>query len=109
MYNTNSDVRFKTTMLKSSLCDYSDVYILVKETIAISGTRADAAAWHADERNEGVIVKYCTPFINCKSEINNAEIDNAKDIDKVIPMYNLIEYGANYWKTSGNARPILQA
>ena len=102
MYNTNSDVRFKTTTLKSSLCDYSDVYILVKGTITIIGAGADAAAWHTDERNQDVIVKYCTPFINCKSEINNAEIDNAKDIDIVIPMYNVTEYNDNYLETSGS-------
>ena len=45
--------------------------------------------------------KNCVPFTNCKSEINNAEIDNAKDIDTVMPMYNLIEYSDNYSKTSG--------
>ena len=45
--------------------------------------------------------KKCAPFINCKSEINNTEIDNAKDIDIVMSMYNLIEYSDNYSKTSG--------
>ena len=108
MYNTNSDVRFKATTLKSSLCDYSDVYILLKGTLTISGARADAAAWHTDERNQDVIVKFYTPFINCKSEINNTEIYNAKDIDIVMPMYNVIEYSDNYSKTSGNVWPILQ-
>ena len=92
MYNTNTDIRFKTTMLKSSLCDYSDAYILVKGTITITGAGADAAARQADERDKGVIFKNCAPFINCKSEINNTEIDNAKDIDIVIRMYYLIEY-----------------
>ena len=53
--NTNSDIRFKTTMLKSSLCDYSDAYILVKEKVTITGARNDAAARQADERNKGVI------------------------------------------------------
>ena len=54
----------------------------------------------ADERNKGVIFKNCPPFIDCKSEINNADIDNAKGIDIVILMYNLKEYSDNYWKTS---------
>ena len=67
-YNTNSDIRFKNTMLKSSLCDYSDAYILVKGTITITGARANAAARQADEKNKGVIFKNCVPFINCKSE-----------------------------------------
>ena len=53
--NTNSDIRFKTTMLKSSLCDYSDAYILVKEKVTITGARNDAAARQVDERNKGVI------------------------------------------------------
>ena len=53
--NTNSDIRFKTTMLKSNLCDYSDAYILVKEKVTITGARNDAAARQVDERNKGVI------------------------------------------------------
>ena len=62
----------------------------------------DAAARQADERDKGVTFKNCAPFINCISEINNTKIDNAKDIDIVIPMYNLIEYSDNYAKTSGS-------
>ena len=64
-------------MLKSSLCDYSDAYILVKGRIKITGAGYDAEARHADELNEGVTCKNSAPFINCKSEINNTEIDNA--------------------------------
>ena len=90
-YNVNSQIKFKTTMLKSSLCDYSDAYILVKGTITINGKGADAAARQADERDKGVSFKNCAPFINCISEINNMQIDNAKDIDIVMLMYNLIE------------------
>ena len=88
-YNTNSDIRFKTTMLKFSLCDYSDAYILVKERI--TGEGDNAANRQTDKRNIGVTFKNCSPFTNCKSEINNTEIDNAKDIDIVMQMYNLIE------------------
>ena len=102
MFNLNSDIRVKTTMLKSSLCDYIDAYILVKRRITITGSGAGAAARRADERDKGVILKNCAPFINCKSEINNTEIDNTKDIDIVMPMYNLIEYSDNYSKTSGS-------
>ena len=87
-------------MLKSSLCDYSDAYILVKGTITIAGTGVDAAARQADERDKGVIFKNCPPFTNCISEINNTQVDNAKDIDIVMPVYNLIEYSDNYAKTS---------
>ena len=94
MYNADGDIRFKTTMLKFSLCDYSDAYILVKVKIEIIGDEADDAAKRADERDKRD--KNCAPFINCKTEINNTEIDNAKDIDIVMSMYNLIEYSDNY-------------
>ena len=88
-------------MLKFSLCNYSDEYILGKEKIAITRAGADAAARKTDERGKGIIFKNCAPFINCKSKINNRQIDNAKYIDIVIPMYNLIEYRDNDSKTSG--------
>ena len=94
-------MRFKTAMLKFSLCNYSDEYILGKEKIAITRAGADAAARKTDERDKGIIFKNCAPFINCKSKINNRQIDNAKYIDIVIPMYNLIEYRDNDSKTSG--------
>ena len=98
-YNVNSQIKFKTTMLKSSLCDYSDAYILVKGTITVNNTAAAGAA--ANNTNKKVIFKNCAPFTNCISEINNTQIDNAKDIDIVMPMYNLIEYSDNYAKTTG--------
>ena len=88
-------------MLKSSFCDYSDAYILVKEKITITGARDDAAARKADERNKGVAVKNCSMFRSCISELNNTQISNCKDIDIVMPMYNLIEYIDNYANTSG--------
>ena len=87
-------------MLKSSLCDYSDSYIRVKGTISVNGTAAGSAV--NNNNNKKVIFKNCAPFTNCISEINNTQIDNAKDIDIVIPMYNLIEYSDNYTKTTGS-------
>ena len=99
-YNLNSQIKFKTTMLKSSLCDYSDAYILVKGTISANNTAADGAA--ANNTNKRVIFKNCAPFINCLSEINNTQIDNAKDMDIVMSMYSLIEYSDNYVKTTGS-------
>ena len=81
-------------MLKSRLCDYSDAYILVKVTITVNNTTsADADANNAKNK---VIFNNCTRFTYCKSEINNVEVGNSKDIDIVIPMYNLIEYSDNY-------------
>ena len=99
-YNVNSQIRLKTTMLKSSLCDYSDAHILVKGTITVNNTAtADA---DANNTNKKVIFKNCAPFTICVSEINNTQVHNAKDIDIVMPMYNLIEYSDNYSKTSGS-------
>ena len=89
-------------MLRSSLCDYADAYILVKGTITITGAGDDAAARRADERNNGMIFKNCAPFTKRISKINNTEIDNGQDIDIVMPMYNLIEYSNNYSKRSGS-------
>ena len=87
----NSDIRFKTTMLRSNLCDYADSYILVKGTITITGEGDNAAAGRADERDKGVTFKNCAPFTKCISRINNTDIDNSHDIDIVMPIYNLIE------------------
>ena len=86
-------------MLSSSLCDYSDACILVKRTITVPNTGIAASP---NNKNEKVILKNCVPFTDCISEIDNKEIDYAKCIDVVMPMYNLIEYSDNYLKTSGN-------
>ena len=99
-YNVNSQIKFKTAMLKYSLCDYSDAYIFVKGTITVNNTVAAAA--DANNTDKKVIFKNCAPFTNCISEINNTQIDNAKDTDIVMPMYNLMEYSDNYLKTSGS-------
>ena len=99
VYITNCQSKFKFAMLKSSVCDYSDAYILSKGRITvIAKNNSYAAARQADERNKGEIFQNCGPFINCNSEINNTEIDNAKDVDIVMPMYNLIKYSDNIWK-----------
>ena len=98
-YNVNSQIKFKTTMLKSSLYDYSDTYILVKGTINVNNTAAAGASVNHDDKK--VIFKNCATFTNCMNEINNIQVDNAKDIDIIMPMYNLIEYSDNYAKTSG--------
>ena len=76
-------------MLRASLCDYSDAYILFKGNISVNNTTAEGAA--ANNTIKKVIFKNCASFTNCISKINNTQIDNAKFIDIVIPMYNLIE------------------
>ena len=98
----NSDIRFKTTMLRSNLCDYADSCILDKGTITITGAGDDAAATQADERNKEATLKNCAPITTCISRINNTDIGNAHNTDIVMPMYNLIEYSDNYSKTSGS-------
>ena len=101
VYSPNKQIRFKTAMLRSSLCDYSDAYILVKGNISVNNTAGAGAA--ANNTNKKVIFKNCAPFTNCISKINNTQIDNAEYIDIVMPMYNLIEYSDNYSKTSGSS------
>ena len=88
-------------MFKSSLCDYSDAYILVKGTIAIAGAGANAAVRNPDEINKQVIFKNCVPFTDCFSLINNNQVNSAKDLYAVMPMNNLIEYSDGYKKLSG--------
>ena len=100
VYSSNKQIRFKTAMLRSNLCDYSDAYVLVKGNIAVNNTAADGAI--TNNTNKKVIFKNCAPFTKCISKINNTQIDNAEYIDSVITMYNLTEYSDNYSKTSGS-------
>ena len=88
-YSRNKQIRFKTAMLRSSLCDYSDASILVKGNITVNNTATDGAA--ANNKNKKVIFKNCAPFTNCIRKINNTQIDNAEYIDIIMPVYNLIE------------------
>ena len=96
-YNTSKQIRFKTSMLRSDLCDYSDAYIVVKGIFTVSADEKDR-----DERNRQIILKNNAPFINCISKINGALIENAEDLDIVMSMYNLLGYSKNYSKTSGS-------
>ena len=87
-------------MLKSSLCDYSDAYLLVNRTATISGVGADTAARQADERNREVIFENWTPFTSCISKINDAQANNAKVLN-AMSMYNLTDYSDDYSKIPG--------
>ena len=98
-YSPNKLIRFKRAMLRSSLCDYGDTYILFKGNISVNNTGTAPAPTN---RNKRVIFKNCAPFTSCKTKINNTQIDDAGYIDIVIPMYKLIEYRNNYSKTSGS-------
>ena len=97
-YSPNKQTRFKTAILRSSLCDYSDAYTLVEGNISLNNTAAAAAV--PNIRNKEVIFKNCAPFTNCISKINNTQIDNAEYIDIVMPMCNLIECSHNYSNSS---------
>ena len=98
-YGIGHPLRFKTSMIRSNLCDYSDAYIHVKGAITIPNIWTAAAP---DNRNKKVIFKNCAPFLNCISKTNNTQVDDAHDTDVVMPMYYLIEYSDIYLKTSGN-------
>ena len=94
-YNVNKEIRIKTSMLRSDLCDFSDAYIVVKGTITV--VRSNNA-----KRNKATALKNNAPFINCISKINGVKIDNTEDLDVVMPMCNLLEYSKNYKKTTGS-------
>ena len=80
--------------------DYTDTYIVVKETITVLNTATKSAAVNNGIKN--VIFKNCAPFKDYMTEINNSQVDDAHKIDKVMLMYNLIEYSDTYLKTSGS-------
>ena len=90
-YNVNKEIRIKTSMLRSDLCDFNDAYIVVKGTITVTNP-------NNAKRNKAVAFKNNAPFINCISKINGVKIDNAEDLD----VYHFLEYSKNYRKTAGS-------
>ena len=87
-------IRFKTSILRSDSCDFSDAYIVVKETITVEGEN------DAKTRNKRLIFKYNSSFRSCISKIYNKFIENAEDLVIVLSMYNLLEYSNTYSVTS---------
>ena len=83
-------------MLRSDLCNFIDSYIVVKGTITV--TSPD----NAQKNNKAVAFKNNASFINCISKIDGVKIDNAEDLDVVVPMYSLTGYSNNYRKTTGS-------
>ena len=83
-------------MLRSDLCDYADAYILVSGTITVAGNHP------RDRQNKPVILKNNAPFVSCITRINGELIEDANDLDIVMPMYNLLEYSKKYRKTIGS-------
>ena len=87
-YSVNKQIFLKRSILISVSCDYSDPYILVKGNISVNNTAG--AGDDANNTNKKAIFKNCAPFTDCISKINNTQIDTPKDIDIVMPMYNLL-------------------
>ena len=96
-YSVNKNIRLKTSMLSSRLCDYSDEYIVVTGTIDLLA----AVANENDKTEKDASLKNNAPFRSWISKINSALIDNADDLDIVMPMYNLLEYSQNCSMISG--------
>ena len=118
-YSPNKEIRTKTSMLRLNLCDISDAYIAVEGNIILdkkaftandfnvpNNTAANATATNAANDNafggKKLVFKNNSPFINCISKINGVQIDNAEDLDVVMPMYNLLEYSKSYRQTTGS-------
>ena len=93
-YNVKEEIRIKTSMLRSDLCDFSDAYIVVKGDITLESGN------DANKRNRDLAFKNNAPFINCISKMNGVKIDNAEDLDVVMSIYNLLEYSKNCRKTT---------
>ena len=91
----NKEIRIKRSIIRSDLWHYSNAYIIVKGDITV--TNPDNA-----KRNKAVTFKNNASFINCISKINGIKIDNAEDLDVVMPKYNLLEYSKNYKETTGS-------
>ena len=100
-YNENKPIRFETPILRSDLCNYSDAYILVKGTVTVNGV-VNGAENEIVRRNRPLILKNNAPFVSCMTKINNEFIEDADDLDIVMPMDNLLEYSKNYRKTIGS-------
>ena len=98
-YKPSKQMRFKKSMLRSDLCNFSDAYTVVKGTNPLTKLNVRGII---DIRNSFLAFKNNAPFTNCISKINNVLIDNAEDLDVVMLMYNLLEYSKNYRKTTGS-------
>ena len=98
VYSSDKQIRFKISMLRSDLCDYSDAYIVVKGKITVTEGFNNDADNNADGKK--LALKNDAPFISCISKINGELIRNAENLDIVMPMYNLLKYSKNYRKTT---------
>ena len=95
-YDENKSIRFKAPMLRSDLYDYADAYVLIGGIIRVTGNAP------RDRQDRPVVLKNNAPFISFITRINSELIEDADDLDVVMPMYNLLEYSKNYRKTTGS-------
>ena len=100
-YSHENPIKFLTSSLESSLCDYSDAYILVTGNIAVKKRNAADTADIELGAITQVAFKNCAPSEKCSTEIDGTLVDEANFINIAMPMYNLIEYSDNYSDTSG--------
>ena len=124
-YDVNKEIRTKTSMLRSDLCDFSDAYVVVKRNITVTKRTFTTGGFEAPNNtvanvnatniaNDNVfgekklVFKNNSPVINCISKINGVKIDNAEDLDIVMPMYNLLECSKNYKKNNRKFMELLQ-
>ena len=101
-YSHHDPIKFLTKSIESSLCDYSDAYILVTGNITVKRRNAADTADIALGAITQVAFKNCVPFEKCSTEIDGTLVDEANFINITMPMYNLIEYSDNYSDTSGS-------
>ena len=90
-YDAVNEIIYNTEVSKSNLCYYNDAYILLRGKITIIGHQVTQIAF-----------KNCVPFTKCVTKIARTTIDDAEELDLVMPMYNLIEYSSNYSETTGS-------
>ena len=119
IYSSNKEIKIQTPMVRSDLCDYCDAYIVVKGNIIVDKKTFTANNFDAPNNTAGNVIatntennnvfgekrldfKNNAPFISCISNVIGVQIDNAEDLDVVMPMYNLLEYSKNYRKTTGS-------
>ena len=106
-YSHHNPIKFLTKSIESSLCDYSDAYILVTGNITVTGTIADAVAGGNSQRKQPldaatqVVFKYCVSFKKFSTEIDGTLVDETDFVNITVPKHNLIEYSDNYSDTYG--------
>ena len=96
-YNKNKDIIFRTNQLRNDLCDFNDAYMVATRKITANNPGNDDNVY-----NRKVSLKHSAPFLNCTLKINSQLIEDAQDLDIVMPMYNLLYHSKNFRKPTGS-------